>query len=597
MAVISVDANGRVDGWSPEAAAILGYREDEAIGRPVLDLVAESQRPATAEGLDARRWADRSVLRHKSGTAVQVDIVLRPAFSEERSTLWFISRPPELTSHSDIDDIGLLAHAWTQSSAAIVVWSLEVRILWANNRTCQLFDMDVGHMRGRRLTEILAPDEQHYAVEEEVRQARDTGVARSIRTYEQVPGENRAHEWVIHIDPVRDRNGALVAVCSMARDNSAEFWARQRLTLLDEARRSIGLSLDVGRTARELTGLSVPDLADIAMVHLLPQALGTGDSASGSRPAVRLAAMSGHVSGQVPAGHRADRQTMTTWHVVDRCSLLGRALSGRRAVRVDLPHEAATWPELPSGLGPDGHGGAICAPLTARGTTLGVVTFLRREVPFDAEDLLLVEELADTTAMCIDNARNYEREHSTALALQQSLLPREPPAQSAVDAAYGYRPADLAAGVGGDWFDVIPLSGARVALVMGDVVGRGVRAAATMGRLRSVVRTLADMDLQPEELLTSLDAMVNRMAQETKTSAPDPEVGASLLYAVYDPTTRRCRLARAAHMEPLLVLRTGPVASWTFPKGRPWDWAVFPSSRSRWSSPRNPCSCSSPTEW
>ncbi|MFF3751877.1 SpoIIE family protein phosphatase [Streptomyces sp. NPDC002018] len=573
VAAISVDAHGHVDGWSPEAGALLGYRGDEVIGRSVLDLVEESRRHAMAKGLDARRWIDRSVLRHKAGGTVPVDMVLQPMLTEGRLTLWLISRPPGLMVDSGI---GLLARAWTQSSAAIVVWSRELRVLWANDRTCQLFDMDVGQMRGRRITEILTPDDQHYAVEEKVRQARDSGVARSIHTYEKVPGENRPHEWVLHIDPVRDLYGTVVAVCSMARDNSAEFWARQRLTLLDEARRNIGLSLDVGRTARELTGLSVPDLADIAMVHLLPEALGTDRSVSRGRPAVRLVAMSGDASGQIRAGHLADEQTMSTWHVVDRRSLLGRALSERRAVRVDLPHEAAVWPELRSDLAPDGRGGAVCAPLTARGTTLGVVTFLRREVPFDAEDLLLVEELADTTAMCIDNARNYEREHNTALALQQSLLPREPPAQNAVDAAYGYRPADLAAGVGGDWFDVIPLSGARVALVMGDVVGHGVRAAATMGRLRSVVRALADIDLQPEELLTGLDDIVNRMDQETETGSPDPEVGASVLYAVYDPTSRRCRLARAAHVEPLLVLPDGTSRLLDLPEGPPLGLGGLP---------------------
>ncbi|MEU1622468.1 SpoIIE family protein phosphatase [Streptomyces sp. NPDC005722] len=581
-AVISVDPAGRVDGWSAGAESILGYRRDEVIGRPALDLVDTDARRTLAAGLAARRWADRTVLRDKAGRRVEADVMIRPASADGRSTVWFVSGPPGPAAGEDGDDeadrtVAMLERAWSQSSAAIVVWSPGLRLLWANERTVRLFDAEVDAMRGRRLTEILTPDSQHFAVEEALRRARDTGTTQYVVTHEQVPAEKRPRQWAIHVDPLQDESGTVVALCSMARDNSAEYWARRRLILLNDARRSIGLSLDVGSTAHELTDLAVPDLADVAMVHLLPQALG-GGTTSRDPVEVRLAAASGR-EWPLP---RLDRfpcegpGDTPGWHVVDRRSLPGRALSERRAVRVDLPHEAAIWAELEGGFDRNARGGAICAPLTARGSTLGVVTFLRRGPGFDADDLLLAEELAATTAMSIDNARNFQREHSTALTLQQSLLPREPPVQNAVDAAYGYRPADLAAGVGGDWFDVIPLSGARVALVMGDVVGHGVRAAATMGRLRSVVRTLADVDLPPEELLTGLDDIVNRLDQERAADAPDPEVGASVLYAVYDPVSRRCRMARAAHVEPLLVLADGTSHRVELPEGPPLGLGGLP---------------------
>ncbi|MDX2815635.1 SpoIIE family protein phosphatase [Streptomyces sp. PA03-5A] len=564
-AVISVDPEGRVDGWSAGAESILGYRRDEVIGRPALDLADDDARQTLAIGLAGRHWEERAVLRDKAGRPVEVDVLIRPASADGSSTVWFVSGP----SGPAADDVragGMLERAWSQSSAAIVVWSPGLRLLWANERTCRLFNAGVDRMRGHRLTEILTPDSQHYAVEEALRRARDTGTTQYVVTHEQVPGEKRPHEWALHIDPLRDEDGTVVGLCSMARDNSAEFWARRRLILLNDARRSIGLSLDVGSTAQELTELAVPDLADVAMVHLLPRTLGAGGAASRDPVEVRLVAASG----------RALPPASPSWHVVDRRSLPGRALSERRAVRVDLPHEAAAWAGREGGFERDARGGAICVPLTARGGTLGVVTFLRRGTAFDSDDLLLAEELAATTAISVDNARNFQREHSTALTLQQSLLPREPPAQNAVDAAYGYRPADLAAGVGGDWFDVIPLSGARVALVMGDVVGHGVRAAATMGRLRSVVRTLADIDLPPEELLTRLDDIVNRLDQETEANAPDPEVGASLLYAVYDPVSRRCRMARAAHVEPLLVLPDGTSRRVGLPEGPPLGLGGLP---------------------
>ncbi|MCZ9343600.1 SpoIIE family protein phosphatase, partial [Streptomyces sp. TRM76130] len=104
------------------------------------------------------------------------------------------------------------------------------------------------------------------------------------------------------------------------------------------------------------------------------------------------------------------------------------------------------------------------------------------------DDVLLAQEVTARAAVCIDNARRYSRERETTLTLQRSLLPRQLPPTAAVQAASRYLPA-ARAGVGGDWFDVIPLSGMRVAMVVGDVVGHGIQASATMGRLRTAVRT------------------------------------------------------------------------------------------------------------
>src|SRR5688500_14717358 len=157
----------------------------------------------------------------------------------------------------------------------------------------------------------------------------------------------------------------------------------------------------------------------------------------------------------------------------------------------------------------------MAVPIQARGTTLGVAVLarFRNPQPFTPDDVLLAEEITARAAVCIDNARRYTRERATALALQRSLLPRTLPRTAALEAASRYLPA-ARAGVGGDWFDVIPLSGMRAAMVVGDVVGHGVQASATMGRLRTAVRTLADIDLAPDELLTHLDDLVLRLSTE-----------------------------------------------------------------------------------
>ena len=157
----------------------------------------------------------------------------------------------------------------------------------------------------------------------------------------------------------------------------------------------------------------------------------------------------------------------------------------------------------------------IAVPLRARGVLLGVANFWRSEEPepFEEDDLSLAEELAARAAVCIDNARRYTREHTMAVTLQRSLLPRAP---ARAERRRGRLPlsARAQAGVGGDWFDVIPLPGARVALVVGDVVGHGLHAAATMGRLRTAVHNFAALDLPPDELLSHLDDLVARIDQD-----------------------------------------------------------------------------------
>jgi serine phosphatase RsbU (regulator of sigma subunit) len=228
------------------------------------------------------------------------------------------------------------------------------------------------------------------------------------------------------------------------------------------------------------------------------------------------------------------------------------------------------------------HSGML-VPVRARGTTLGVLLMARsvHEEPFNIEDLALAEEVAARAAVCLDNARRFTRERTSAVALQRSLLPQRLPDLSAVEATSRYFPATPRLGVGGDWFDLIPLSGARVALVVGDVVGHGLQAAATMGRLRTAVRTLADVDLAPDELLTHLDDLVLRLSAENETAASgQPEaagdIGATCLYAVYDPIVGRCSIARAGHPPPAVTRPDGTVEFLNLPAGPPLGLGGLP---------------------
>jgi serine phosphatase RsbU (regulator of sigma subunit)/anti-sigma regulatory factor (Ser/Thr protein kinase) len=187
---------------------------------------------------------------------------------------------------------------------------------------------------------------------------------------------------------------------------------------------------------------------------------------------------------------------------------------------------------------------------------------------------MVARELVARAALCVDNARRYTREHTAAVTLQRSLLPHALAGGTALEVASCYQPADPTDGVGGDWFDVIPLSGARVGMAVGDVVGHGIAAAAAMGRLRTAVQTLADMEMPPDELLAHLDDLVLRLSTERADDSVAQQgatafLGATCLYAVYDPVTRRLTMARAGHPPPVVVTPEGRVSFPEPPAGPP----------------------------
>ncbi|MFI8488911.1 SpoIIE family protein phosphatase [Streptomyces rubrogriseus] len=348
--------------------------------------------------------------------------------------------------------------------------------------------------------------------------------------------------------------------------------ARERLDILYAAGVGIGTSLDVTRTAEELGELAVPRFADYVSVDLFDTVL-AGGQPGGVTP-LRRTALSG-ITEEVPL-YPVGRQI----RYVDS-SPQGRTLRTGRAVLEPRLDEAPGWQaqdfERSAQVVEYGVHSLITVPLRAGTLVLGVVSFWRsvKPEPFDEDELALGEELVARAAVSIDNARRYTREHSMAVTLQRSLLPRRLPEQNALDVAYRYLPAQ--AGVGGDWFDVLPLPGARVALVVGDVVGHGLHAAATMGRLRTAVHNFTALDLPPDELLGLLDELVGRIDQdEAADDGTAPVTGATCLYAIYDPVAGSCVIARAGHPPPALIRPDGTVEFPEVPAGPPLGLGGLP---------------------
>jgi serine phosphatase RsbU (regulator of sigma subunit)/PAS domain-containing protein len=190
-------------------------------------------------------------------------------------------------------------------------------------------------------------------------------------------------------------------------------------------------------------------------------------------------------------------------------------------------------------------------PLVVSGRVVGlcVVSFDQPCVLAGAERALMTT-LSGLIAQALERARLFDAEHARSQALQRALLPRQLPRLPAVTAAAKYLPAGRGMDVGGDWYDVIPLSADRVALVIGDVMGHGLPEAVIMGRVRTALQTLSNLELPPDEILAHLNDLVSGLGDDSFVTC---------LYAIYDPTTSSCTVARAGHPPPAVVSPDGTV--------------------------------------
>ncbi|WP_327186596.1 SpoIIE family protein phosphatase [Streptomyces sp. NBC_01334] len=558
-----VDDSGALIGWNEGARALLGWTPADVLGRPATELLADG-----TPDFSGTRWDGTVTLRHRDGRPVRVWLLAHrlPARTDDPGQ-WLVVTPLAGSGTGPSDAL-LAAAGLVQSPCAVAVYDERLRLRRINDAMREVIGLPEERVRGLRLAEI-GGGPQSTELEQHMLRVLTSGRPQDVQTYSRSGGESRAHAWLARMAPVVDDDGRVRGVCLSAHDFTENYLARERLQLVNEASVRIGSTLDVIRTAQELAEVCVPALGDFVSVDLLDPQDG-GELPSRFSPPVGLrraahhsvnagnpeaVAKPGEVQ-QYPTGSpQAD--SLVAGHTIIG-SLAGGGLDAWLAWD---PARGARVQEL-------GIHSTMSVPIQARGMTLGVavLTRFRRPDPFTPDDVLLAEEITARAAVCIDNARRFSRERETALALQRSLLPRSLPRTAAVDAASRYLPA-ARAGVGGDWFDVIPLSGMRVAMVVGDVLGHGIQASATMGRLRTAVRTLADIDLAPDELLTHLDDLVVRLSEEAGGEGNPGEVGASCLYAVYDPVSRRCTLARAGHPPPVVLRPNGPARRVELPAG------------------------------
>ncbi|WP_435602078.1 SpoIIE family protein phosphatase [Streptomyces sp. bgisy130] len=564
-----LDAQDVIIGWSPAARRLLGYLPEEIVGQPLERLVPPAVRNGDVPD-DAPSGGRALTVRHRNGRLVRMAAAFCPLAKVSEGPGPQPARvlvAAELEAHRMWESRQAMLHGLaTRSPVGLGIYDTDLRLTWANNAYIREVGLPLREFLGARADELY-PDGKF--VTEGYPRTLDAVMHHVIDTGEPIldlhfvgqqpsdPGPD--HVWSCSYYRLQDTHGQVLGVCEDAFDITGRYQAQRRLNLLVEAGARIGTTLDMTATAREVSEVAVPEFATTVTVDLMQSAL------NGDEPE--------------PAGGVLP----TLVRVASRSVQEGADSAPSSPHRVEYPPGSLQYRSLSSG-GMVREENTIVVPLRAGGTPMGLVTFRRSApmTPFDKGEIELADELVTRTAVCLDNARRFTREHTAALTLQRDLLPQHLASPSAVDLAYRYLPSDDRAGVGGDWFDVIGLSGTRVGLVVGDVVGHGLQAAATMGRLRTTVRALARLDLAPDELLARLDDLVEQTAEEqaatvgTDLGTDDVATGVTCLYAVYDPVSRRCTMARAGHLPPAVVDPEGGVSFPDLPAGPPLGLGGLP---------------------
>ncbi|MCS0636788.1 SpoIIE family protein phosphatase [Streptomyces sp. LP05-1] len=568
VAAMVLDSDGRIVLWSPQAEELLGYRAEEVLGRFAVRVLVSEDRRELVLDLFARvmrtgsGWAGVFPVRHRTGASRLLEFRTMRLL-DDAGDLYALGLATDQLTLRDVErDLALSVRMVDQSPIGLGVLGTDLRYVGVNAALERLDGVSAAGHVGRRVGEVApflgtAGTEEAAEVEEAMREVLATGVPLVDRQLVgRTPADpDRDRAWSLSFYRLEDVGGhvlglalSVIDVTDRHRAALEAEQARHRLAVVADASVRIGTTLDLEQTARELAAVAVPELADVAAVDLLETVLAPGPGRAATEgPAVirALAVAAAYPTVAVeaadppgePAHYGADR-------LVTRCVRTARpvtvaAVDDASLARIARDRQAA---ELLARAGVHSY---LAVPLIARGEVLGALDLkrARNPLPFTEDDVLLASELAARAAVCIDNARLYRRQRDTALTLQRSMLAEVPAGLAGLEVASRYEPAGSGHEVGGDWFDVIPVADGTTALVVGDVMGSGIGAATTMGRLSTATRTLARLSLDPAEVLRHLDGIIEDL---------EPAI-ATCVYAVYDPARQECRIATAGHLPPVLI--------------------------------------------
>ncbi|MFI9122982.1 SpoIIE family protein phosphatase [Streptomyces bikiniensis] len=568
------DADGRIVEWSLAAQDLLGHRPEHVLGRLATPLLVPDANRELADRLTLRVQAGETIMgtlpvRHRDGHTVAMEMWIVPAADPEGRTGAMLIAVETSEVLRMRENLAAMESLFTQSPIGLALLGPDLRFLRVNDALARMNGVPAAEHVGRRLTEVV-PGVNADSLEALMHRVLDSGTAVvDARRVGRTPADpDRDRFWSCSYAPLLGRAdrrplGLIASLVDITESQEAHDEierARRRFALLSEAGARIGTTLDLTRTAEEAVRFLVPQLVDSADVQMLESVLAPDESAASTRGVLRrlaarfpepAAPTSQLVPGQtfqIPLDSAYERAVAqgrpTDLYTSDLPALFG----GPRAEPLRTYFAARI-------------GSARLVPLVARGKVLGTITVtrLRDREPFDAQDRILIDEVVARAALNIDNARLYTTQREAALTLRRSLTNNALPAVTGLELTGRYLPAS-AHDVGGDWYDAIALPGGRTGLVIGDVMGHGIHAAAVMGQLRTAVRTLARHDIPPARMLRSLDAVVADLGEDEM---------ATCVYAVHDPAAGRWTIARAGHPPPVVATPDGAVGFLDGPPGTP----------------------------
>ncbi|MFC9462184.1 SpoIIE family protein phosphatase [Streptomyces sp. NPDC056983] len=546
-----INDSGRVIEWGHLAEELFGWSAEEAVGRSVTTLMRET-------AADGERQRERF-----SETA---SVLVKPVL-QGTSVVWQVLSATDTMSGQDV---AILKAMLACSPVILHVLDNQLRVVRTSTTTAGLEDAPVGHLLGKHFTKAyeLADPEEETAVAQRVLESGEPVMNRLVRHIKKPDRPTRRIRSVSYFR-LEDSHGDVAGLVASAVDVTERENTQNRLALLDTVRTRVGHRLNVGTVCQELVEAVVPAFAGIAHVDVIE------DVIRGNEPPPVP------VHRDVPLRRTAFQSQIAADHVgIVRPLPIGTpfsdVLSDLRPRLVPI-EEDSSWlaadPARAEVIRRSGSHCLIVAPLALRGHALGVASFYRHQQqdPFEEEDIAVASAVCAHAALCIDNARQYMREWVIAQTVQRRLLPQPPATHATIDVSQLHLPAPQG---GGAWYDAIALPGARTALIVGDVAGKGIAAAITMGLMRTAVHTLAALDLQPDDLLARLsDTAANLVAARATLPPTDPlsrePLIAGCAIAIYDPVELTCTIARAGLPEPVAVRPDGTSADLPVPPGPP----------------------------
>lgn len=562
VAAIVLDDRGKIVFWSPQADKVLGHTAEEALGRYAADVLVHPMHRDLVVKLFAEilstgaSWAGAFPIRHGDGTTRLVEF-RNMRLLDDLGDVYALGIAADQSMLRRVEtDLALSERLVSQAAIGIALLDADLRYLLVNPALERINGKSAADHIGRRPVDIV-PSLDVDTIESALRQVLLTGTPLIDQyTVGRTPADpDHDHAWSVSYFRLEGSGGRVIGVATTVVDVSERHRvateadrARRRLAVIADASARVGTTLEVETTAQELVEVAVPDLADVAAVDVLDAVLAfRRTSASVDRGPEMFRALAVASAYPTPATASlkvGDLAAYSADRLITQCVHTGQPVVVAHADNSDLQHIAPDA-DVATAFARAGVHSYLAVPLIAHNEVLGAFDLLRARnpLPFDDDDVILAVELAARAAVSIDNARWHQSVRNVSETLQRSLLPGRPPELTGLDVASFYQPAQASHEVGGDWYDVIPLTDDRTALVIGDVMGNGIDAAATMGRLRTATCAFADLDLPPEHVLQHLDRITDGLEHYIATC----------IYAVYDPHRHRCHIANAGHLPPVLA--------------------------------------------